>query len=224
MKQPGNLLIVALGIAVGVGGGLLLARSGLIKWRPTGEKIRDLANASPGIQPAHAKGNLNAPVTLEEFADFQCAPCAALDYELKFIEDEYGSRLRVVFRYYPLQQVHKNALIAASAAEAADLQGHFWEMHDRLFDNQHEWAEAADARQLFIGYARELKLDAEKFAHDLEDEKTKQLVAADYRRGQSVQIKITPSIFIDGRELGSEAKTREGIRAAIDAALKRKGA
>src|SRR5258708_3411139 len=149
MKQPGNLLIIALGIAVGVGGGLLLARSGLINWRPSGEKLRDLSVASPGILPPHAKGDINAPVTVEEFADFQCPPCAALHYELRMIEAKYGSRLRVVFRNYPLQQIHKNALLAARASEAADMQSHFWEMHDRLYEKQDEWSNAADARQRF---------------------------------------------------------------------------
>ena len=145
-------------------------------------------------------------------------------YELKMLEREYGSRLRIVFRQYPLYQVHKNAFLAASAAEAADMQGHFWEMHDRLFESQAEWAEASDVRQRFVGYARELKLDPEKFERDLDDEKTKQRLAADYARGQSVKISGTPTIFIDGRELGLEARTPESIRAAIDAALKRKGA
>src|SRR5882672_10193908 len=120
MKQTGNLLIIALGIAVGAGGGLLLARSGLINWRLSGERLRNLSLASPGISPSHAKGDLNAPVTVEEFADFQCPPCRAFDYELRMIEDEYGSRVRVVFRNYPMQRIHANALRAARASEAAD--------------------------------------------------------------------------------------------------------
>lgn len=223
MKQPRNLLIIALGIAVGVGGGILLARSGLIKRRPPAEKIRDLSFASPGIEPPHARGDINAPVTVEEFADFQCPPCGALRYDLRTIESEYGSRVRVVFRNYPLQGVHKNALLAARASEAADMQGRFWEMHDRLYETRDQWAEATDARQRFIGYARDLRLDVEKFERDLDGEQTAQRVAADYRRGQSIEINSTPAVFINGREVPRESLGPKGIRVTIDSALREKG-
>ena len=221
MKQTGNLLIIAMGIAVGAGGGLLLARSGLINWRPSGgEKLRDLSVASPGAKPPHARGDINAPVTIEEFADFQCPPCNAFHYDLRMIEVEYGSRVRVIFRNYPLQRIHKNALLAARASEAGDLQGHSWEMHDRLYETQDQWGEATDARQRFIVYARDLQLNEEKFERDLDGEQTAQRVAADYERGQSIEINGTPTIFINGREIPKESVTPKGIRGTIDAALK----
>ena len=217
-----TLLVVAAGIVVGVAGGLSLYYSGLISRRTT-EPIRTLSSASPGIQPPHAKGDINAPVAVEEFADFQCPPCAALHFELRMIEAKYRPRLRVVFRQFPLEQIHKNALLAARAAEAADIQGHFWEMHDRLYEKQDEWSNAADARQRFIGYAQYLRLDLKKFELDLDSEQTAQRVSADYRRGQSIQINSTPTVFANGREVLVESMTPKGILRSIEAAFKETG-
>src|SRR5438128_2856 len=174
MMSRSTLLVIAAAIVLGTGGGLLLYRSGILGKHKPAEKIRDLSSASPGLQPPHARGDSDAPVTLEEFADFQCASCGVLYYQLKMIEAKYGSRLRIVFRQYPLQRVHKNAMLAARASEAADLQGQFWEMHDRLYQTQVEWAEEIDARQRFIGYARDLRLDVEKFERDMDSEQTAQ--------------------------------------------------
>jgi hypothetical protein len=80
---------------------------------------------TPGAEPPHIRGNPNAPVTVEEFADFQCPSCGAYYPELKKIEGEFGDRLRVIFRERPLVPPHEHALMAAHAAEAAGLQGRF---------------------------------------------------------------------------------------------------
>src|SRR4026208_899639 len=80
-------------------------------------------------EPIHIRGGAKAAVTLEEYGDFQCAPCGRLYPVLKAAEHDYGDRLRVVFRHMPLQR-HEHAPLAARAAEAAGLQGRFWEMHD----------------------------------------------------------------------------------------------
>ncbi len=103
------------------------------------------------------------------------------------------------------------------------MQSHFWEMHDRLYDKQDEWSNATDARQRFISYARDLRLDVEKFELDLDGDQTAQRVAVDYRRGQSIQINSTPTVFVNGREVPSESTTPEGIRKTIDAVLKERG-
>src|SRR5437870_13115253 len=85
-----------------------------------------------GAEPPHARGAADAPVTLEEFGDFECRPCGNLSPILEKIEQDYGSRLRVIFRQCPLA-MHKHALDAARASEAAGRQGRFWEMHDLLY-------------------------------------------------------------------------------------------
>jgi protein-disulfide isomerase len=168
------------------------------------------------------RGPASAPVTLEEFGDYQCPPCGALFRELQKVESEYGDKLRFIFRHYPITERHKNALVAAHAAEAAGLQNKYWEMHDRLYDKQLEWAESDDARTIFINYARDLKLDAERFTRDMDAPQLDARIAADRQRAQSLGVIGTPTLFVNGRQLKAEAMTPELIRKAIDYMLSQK--
>lgn len=183
-------------------------------------RSRKVSKASAGAQPAHARGDQNAPVTLEEFGDFQCPPCGQLYPELKKVESEYGpARVRVVFRQFPLPTMHAHALEAARAAEAADMQGQFWEMHDLLYENQSKWNEARDVRQVFINFAIALGLDAERFARDMESLQASARIAQDEARGRSLGVTGTPTLFINGREVAGDSMTPAGLRAAINAAM-----
>ena len=116
-----------------------------------------VAPSEAGAEPAHAQGDAKAPVTLEEFGDFQCPPCGLLHPVLKAMETEYGpQKLRIIFREYPLVPNHVHALAAARAAEAAGLQGKFWEMHDLIYEHQKDWSEVFDVRPIFDGYAKSI--------------------------------------------------------------------
>jgi hypothetical protein len=99
--------------------------------------------AKPEPEALHVRGNANASVTLEEYGDFQCLPCGAFFPVLAKAEEDFGDRLRVVFRHKPLKP-HEHAVIAACAAEAAGLQGRFWEMHDLLFQNSWRWTKGVE--------------------------------------------------------------------------------
>lgn len=160
-----------------------------------------------------------APVTIEEFGDYQCPPCGLLHPELKKIEKEYATQARFVFSNFPLPQMHANALVAAGAAEAAGLQDRFWQMHDRLYDNQAEWNTATDARSIFIKYARELGLDANRFARDMDGARVKARIVFDLQRGQQLGVIGTPTLFINGQQLRPDMMTPDGIRAAINYVL-----
>ena len=178
------------------------------------------AVAVPGAEPAHARGPANAPVTMEEFADFQCSACGGVYPILKSIESEFGPRLRVIFREFPLNPPHEHAVTAAHAAEAAGLQGKFWEMHDMLYENQETWAKAFDVRPLFEDYARKIGLDVERFKNDQTNEVVETRIFLDGRRGHSLGVKGTPAIYLNGTELPWEQiRTAEGLRAAITKAL-----
>ena len=105
--------------------------SGAILYRAKRPQLRNLPEnqsvpAKGDQQSAHIRGNPDAPVTLEEFGDFECPPCGLLHPELKMIEREYGSRVRIIFREFPLVPTHAHALAAAHAVEAAGLHGNFW--------------------------------------------------------------------------------------------------
>jgi protein-disulfide isomerase len=179
--------------------------------------------AAPGAEPPQVRGNANAPVTLEEFADFQCPSCGAYYPELKKIESEFGERLRVIFRERPLVPPHEHALIAAQAAEAAGLQGRFWEMHDKLYENQKTWSEAKDLVPLFVDYAKQIGVDTDRFMKDLNGEVVATRIFQDGKRAHALNVTGTPTFFVNGKEAKDEQWKPEGLRAMINQALKEAG-
>jgi len=204
------------------------------------DKIVSEKNNSESI---HIRGNPEATVTLEEFGDFQCPPCGNFagfiavtleefgDFQCPpcgnfagFIDGlvkEYDPRLRLVFRNFPLAN-HKHAREAALAAEAAGLQGRFWEMHDLLYREQAVWSNADSVPELFNGYAGMIGLNLDQFKKDMDGEKTKARVDSDHERGNSLGVQSTPTVFINNRQLAPNDRTPDGLRAIIDAALKEK--
>lgn len=176
-------------------------------------------SADPGAQPPHAIGPENAPAVLEEFGDFECPPCGQLHPVLKTLEKEFGPRLRVVFREFPLVPTHPHALSAARSAEAAGLQGKFWEMHDLLFENQRTWHEQFDARSTFESYAQKLGLDMERFKRDVNGQVVEQRIFLDGKRAHGLGVKGTPTVFLNGREVPFESLAPEKLRVLINVEL-----
>lgn len=169
----------------------------------------------------HIRGNPDAPVTLEEFGDFECPPCGNISVFLDQLVKDYNPRLRIIFRNFPLAQ-HKYAEPAARAAEAAGLQGKFWEMHDVLYREQAVWSKSDNAQELFDAYAGMLGLNLGQFKKDMDGEKAKERVESDQARGTSLGVKSTPTVFINNREIQPDRKTPEGLRTSINEALKEK--
>jgi protein-disulfide isomerase len=172
-------------------------------------------------ESAHMRGNPDAPVTLEEFGDYECPPCGSIAGFIDQLVKEYHPNLKLVFRNFPLP-VHKYAREAALAAEAAGLQGRYWEMHDVLYREQTVWSKANNARELFDSYAGMLGLNLHQFKKDMESEKVQERVDSDQQRGNSLGVKSTPTVFINNQEVGPKERTPNGLRATIDAALKAK--
>jgi protein-disulfide isomerase len=202
----------------------------LFRANDTDSTVQETANISsqpvvkrqelPGAQPPQSKGAASAPVVLEEFGDYQCPPCGLLHPVLKKIEDDYGPRVRVVFRNLPLQSIHKNAFSAARAAEAAGVQNKFWQMHDMIYENQKDWKDSPEPRPLFTNYASRLGLDVEKFKADMDKTEVGARIVADLRRADSLGVKGTPTILLNGKELSAEQSLVEAnLRGAIDEAL-----
>ena len=111
----------------------------------------------------HIKGNPDATVTLTEYGDFQCPACGQFYPIVKSTLDQYGSQIRFEFKNFPLTTIHPYALSAAKAAEAAGVQGKFFEMHDKLFENQKAWSASASPAAFYVQYAQELGLDVNLF-------------------------------------------------------------
>jgi protein-disulfide isomerase len=199
------------------------------------------ATVKPDIAAPHIRGGANARVTVEEFGDFQCLPCGELFPILTKVEEDYGERLRVVFRHKPLHK-HEHGVLAARAAEAAALQGRFWEMHDLLFQNSKRWTKGIDTvgaetspsrrqlssvlamevevRDVFLTYAGILKLDIERFKTDMDSDEVKARVESDRARGDALGIDRTPTLYLNGRLLPyASARTVEQWHTAIDAEL-----
>jgi protein-disulfide isomerase len=165
---------------------------------------------------------VNEPVVLEEYGDYQCPPCGALYPELKKIESEYGKQVHFVYRFFPLTQLHRNALPAARAAAAAGLQNKFEQMHDLLYRNQKAWVEQEDPGPVFVSYARELGLNTTQFVADMSGNRVEQLLIADVQRGQKLGINGTPTLLVDGQQLKVEATNPDGIRRALNVTLEQK--
>jgi protein-disulfide isomerase len=183
-----------------------------------------LSQASPTATIPIEKPNVkvSSPVVLEEYGDYQCPPCGMLYPVLKDIEHEYGKQLQIVFHHLPLTKIHKNAMKAAHAAEAARNQGKFWEMHDRLYRNQNEWKDLDDPRPMFVQYARDLGLNADRFTRDLDSPEIEQRITADMQKATSLGINGTPTVLIDGNMLLYEKTTPDGLRQGINYMLQRK--
>lgn len=146
----------------------------------------------------HSKGSNEAKVTLVEFSDLQCPACRAVQPLVKEILDKNGDKVRFVYRHFPLRSIHPNAALAARASEAAHAQDKFWEYHDKLFEQQVEWAGESDPRLKFLDYAKQLGLDVAKFETDLKDSKLDARIAADEADGNTIGISGTPTFFVNG--------------------------
>ena len=172
----------------------------------------------PGAEPMHVRGDPGAPVVLEEFGDFECLPCSLLWPILLKLEHDYAKRLVVVFREHPLK-MHHFALDAARAAEAAGLQGKFWEMHDALYRNRATWVPAAYVTPYLNQYAVEVGLDLDRFKNDLDGPQVAARMAADQDRGESLGVDRTPTVYLNGQKIPATDFKEEGLRAAIEKAL-----
>jgi protein-disulfide isomerase len=158
------------------------------------------------------KGPKDAPLQVVIFSDFQCPFCKRIEPTLAQMEKEYGSRVRLVWKNYPLS-FHENAAPAAEAALAAAAQGKFWEMHDKLFADQQHLDRAS-----YEKYAGELGLDLSRFKGDLDAQRFKDLIDADRKDGDALGVTGTPAVFINGRKIAG-AYPWETFKQIADAEL-----
>lgn len=163
-------------------------------------------------------GPENARITLIEYSDFQCPACASYEPVVKQVLEKYPNDVRLVYRNFPLNQIHPNAYEAALAAEAAGKQGKFWEMHDLLFANQNAWVRLGSPLDTFRTYAAQLELNVEQFETDYRSADVRDKVAADQASGYAAGIDSTPTFYLNGAPLANP-RGLEGFITAIDAEL-----
>ena len=212
------IIVVVVGLAALVGGAVLYqAKLPHLLKIPQDKAIP----GKPDTEKMHVRGDPEAPVTIEEFGDFECPPCGSISPFLDQLLNEYKPRLRLIFRNFPLK-AHKHAREAAFAAEAAGLAGKFWEMHDVLYREQDAWTKADNPQQLFEDYAGTIGLNVHEFKKDMESEKVQQRVDSDHERGQSLGISKTPSLFLNSAEVARDKLNPEGLHDVINEALKEK--
>jgi protein-disulfide isomerase len=141
----------------------------------------------------HQLGPDHAPVTVVEYADFECPSCKQAAPSLKLLLERFPEEVRIVFRHYPLESMHPHALAAAEAAEVAGAQGKFWEMHDLLFANQLH-LKAQNLRS----YAERLHLDMSRYTAEMDDEIYRQRVREHIESGRRSGVRSTPGLFVNG--------------------------
>lgn len=146
-------------------------------------------------QTDHAQGNLEADIVIVEYGDYQCPYCGAAYPVLKELMKEFGSQIKFVFRNFPLSEMHQYARLAAIAAESANHQGKFWEMHDAIYENQRALNE-----NLLMKLAKQLKLDIPQFEKDLESTELADKVDSDFESGIMSGVNGTPSFFVNGKK------------------------
>src|SRR5258708_389705 len=157
------------------------------------EDTSDLLLLNPVHEWDHIRGPSDAAYTLVEYGDYECPDCGLLFGTLQSVQQEFGTRLRLVYRHYPLSGIHKHAQMAAEAAEAAAAQGRFWEMHDLLFQNQ----DALEHKHL-LRYAEQLKLDVDRFRRELKLQSHLERVRQDFIAGVQNGVNGTPGLFLNG--------------------------
>ena len=181
-----------------------------------------LAASGDEIRSANALGSANASVTIEFFSDMQCPQCARYEPMVKSVRGEFGDKVRMVIRHFPLG-THAHAELAACAAEAAANQKKFWEMAEALYKTQWMWAKAPAPRVIIMDQAKQLGLDMDQFQKDMEGSDVRERIGTDMRRAQAVGVKTAPSVLINGYNVPNPEFNENGLRTAIKNALAKAG-
>jgi protein-disulfide isomerase len=176
-------------------------------------------------------GKADSKVVFIEYGDYQCPGCQAAHEPIKNVVEQYKDKIAFVFRNFPLNQIHPNALAASAAAEAAGLQGKFWEMHDKLYEDQSAWKSLSPDDRLarFSAYAQELGLNIDTFKADLGATSVSEKIKFDQALGKKIDVDATPSFFFGDKKAenitnpDTNAIDEDKLKAALDALLKQNG-
>lgn len=207
-----NRFLVVLGVVILSLGGLFIL---------TSSKSSAPSTGGGGSVSSHSVGGNAKNVEVIEYADFQCPACSLFHPVTKQLQEKYKNDIKWTFRHFPLEQLHQNARAAHRAAEAAGLQGKFFEMHDQLFSQQSAWESIPDPRGVFKNYAEQLGLDVAKYDADYASEAVNSTINADKNEGTQKGVEGTPTFFINGKKMNNQdIDSFEKFSAQIDEAIK----
>ena len=229
MLKDKGLIIGIIATVILIAGGVFLMSRGSTGTAPgNGTKINSEilspqgAYVTGGIaNGSYLAASSSAKITLVEFGDYQCPACIEYHPLVKQLLSEYAGQINYVFRNFPLSQ-HVNAPASAYAAEAAGLQGKYWQMHDKIYESTGDWVALADPKSVFIGYAGLLGLDVKKFTSDIDSSDVKKKVQSDMNDGKVINLSETPTFYIDGVKIKNLTGTYAGLKEAVSTELSKK--
>jgi len=177
----------------------------------------------------HYTGSDSKKILFIEYGDYQCPSCGSSFPHVQTLMEEYGDDVTLVFRNFPLTSMHPNARAAAAVAEAAGLQGKYWEMHDKLYEHQDDWSSLNSSKRtdVFNSYAKELGLDMDRFTTDVAAKPVTQKINFDLALGKSANVSATPTFFLNGEQIDDETSSGivqgnlTAIKAKLDALIKK---
>ena len=221
MKQVGMWVGIVAVIILAVVGLILLSNSA--NSSPPPLSLQDAPNLPQLTTNDLQEGNPQSKATIIEYADFQCPACGAEFPILNKLYSDYKGKFHFVYRFYPLTQIHKNALLSVKYGYGASLQGKFWQMHDVLFAHQNDWAEMTpeDVTKTFDEYAKQLGLNLQKLHTDIADKKTDAIIAASVDGGNKAGVNSTPTMYLNGKQIvfSDHLPTYDELKTLVDQAL-----
>jgi len=190
---------------LGILGALVIIFVGIFAISQKSSTNNSNANSSNASQATkHVIGQGQKGVTLIEYGDYECPICEAYYVPLKQAASQNSTDIYFQFRNLPLTAIHQNAFAGARAAEAAGLQNKFWEMHDKLYENQSQWANSSNPQTFFNSYAQAIGLNLNQFKTDYASSKVNDAINADLAEfNKTSQDKATPTFFLDGKYLSN---------------------
>jgi protein-disulfide isomerase len=190
------VIVIILAVAVAAGAAVYLSR------QPDAPSTTTTGAVSVDLKGGgRFRGPEDAQVTLVEFGDYQCPSCAAYHPFVKEILNRYPKQVRLEFHHFPLITIHPNAMAAHKAVEAAGEQGHYWEMHDALFDHQTQWATRPDPKPAFAAIANGIGINGTILLQAMENPQIQERILKDVERGDRAGVQFVPTFYINGQQV-----------------------
>src|SRR5262249_12026989 len=200
-------IVIILAVAVAAGAAVFLSR------RPDQSSETNAAPLTADIKGGgHFRGPENARVTLVEFGDYQCPSCGAYHPFVKEILNRYPQQVRLEFHHFPLVTIHPNSMAASKAVEAAGEQGHYWEMHDAIFEYQAQWADKPDPKPVFAAIANRIGINGTILVQTMDSPRLQERILKDVEQANRVKIQAVPTFFINGQQIHIQLSVEDFVR------------